>query len=178
MEALGMIETKGLVSAIEAADAMLKAANVALVSKTHVGGGLVAVMVRGDVAAAKAAIDAGSAAAARVGELVSVHVIPRPAEETKHIVGGLDSADGSDTPSCVSQTQPKPKRPWRERKTVDTDAPLADEYDEEQLNKRTVGALRSIARNTKGIAMTRKAILFAKKEDLIREILKIKGQVE
>ena len=178
MVALGMIETKGLVGAIEAADAMLKAANVALVSKTHVGGGLVAVMVRGDVAAAKAAVDAGSAAAARVGELVSVHVIPRPAEEIKYIVGGLDSADGSDTPPCVSQTQPEPKRPRRERKTVDTDAPLADEYDEEQLNKKTVGALRSIARNTKGIAMTRKAILFAKKEDLIREILKIKGQGE
>ena len=113
-----------------------------------------------------------------MGELVSVHVIPRPAEEIKYIVGGLDSADGSDTPPCVSQTQPEPKRPRRERKTVDTDAPLADEYDEEQLNKKTVGALRSIARNTKGIAMTRKAILFAKKEDLIREILKIKGQGE
>ena len=76
--ALGMIETKGLVAAIEAADAMVKAANVQLVGKEQVGGGLVTVLVRGDVGAVKAATDAGAAAAERVGELVSVHVIPRP----------------------------------------------------------------------------------------------------
>ncbi|HEY3364334.1 MAG TPA: ethanolamine utilization microcompartment protein EutM [Symbiobacteriaceae bacterium] len=76
--ALGMIETKGLVAAIEAADAMVKAANVHLIGKEHVGGGLVTVMVRGDVGAVKAATDAGAAAAQRVGELISVHVIPRP----------------------------------------------------------------------------------------------------
>jgi len=76
--ALGMIETKGLVAAIEAADAMVKAANVHLVGKEHVGGGLVTVLVRGDVGAVKAATDAGAAAAQRVGELISVHVIPRP----------------------------------------------------------------------------------------------------
>jgi len=76
--ALGMIETKGLVGAIEAADAMVKAANVTLTGKVLVGGGLVTVMVRGDVGAVKAATDAGAAAAERVGELISVHVIPRP----------------------------------------------------------------------------------------------------
>ena len=76
--ALGMVETKGLVGSIEAADAMVKAANVSLIGKVHVGGGLVTVMVRGDVGAVKAATDAGAAAAAKVGELVSVHVIPRP----------------------------------------------------------------------------------------------------
>ena len=73
-----MVETKGLVGAIEAADAMVKAANVQLVGKEQVGGGLVTVMVRGDVGAVKAATDAGAAAAQRVGELLSVHVIPRP----------------------------------------------------------------------------------------------------
>ena len=78
MEALGMIETKGLVGSIEAADAMVKAANVHLIGKEHVGGGLVTVMVRGDVGAVKAAVEAGGAAAKRVGELVSVHVIPVP----------------------------------------------------------------------------------------------------
>ncbi len=77
-EALGMVETKGLIGSIEAADAMVKAANVTLVGKENVGGGLVAVMVRGDVGAVKAATDAGAAAAERVGELISVHVIPRP----------------------------------------------------------------------------------------------------
>lgn len=76
--ALGLIETKGLVGAIEAADAMVKAANVKLIGKEKVGGGYVTVFVRGDVGAVKAATDAGAAAAERVGELVSVHVIPRP----------------------------------------------------------------------------------------------------
>mgnify|MGYP006374056139 FL=1 len=84
--ALGMIETKGLVAAIEAADAMVKAANVTLVGKEHIGGGLVTVMVRGDVGAVKAATDAGAAAAERVGELVSVHVIPRPHGEMEAIL--------------------------------------------------------------------------------------------
>ncbi|WP_312470182.1 ethanolamine utilization microcompartment protein EutM [Neobacillus sp.] len=85
-DALGMIETKGLVGAVEAADAMVKAANVNLVGKEHVGGGLVTVMVRGDVGAVKAATDAGAAAAQRVGELISVHVIPRPHAEVEIIL--------------------------------------------------------------------------------------------
>ena len=85
-QALGMVETKGLVGSIEAADAMVKAANVVLLGKEHVGGGLVTVMVRGDVGAVKAATDAGAAAAGRVGELVSVHVIPRPHSEVEMIL--------------------------------------------------------------------------------------------
>lgn len=85
-DALGMIETKGLVGAVEGADAMVKAANVYLIGKVHVGGGLVTVMVRGDVGAVKAAVDAGAAAAQRVGELVSVHVIPRPHMEVETIL--------------------------------------------------------------------------------------------
>ena len=84
--ALGMIETKGLVGAIEAADAMVKSANVQLIGKEQVGGGLVTVMVRGDVGAVKAATDDGSAAAEKVGELVSVHVIARPHMEVDAIL--------------------------------------------------------------------------------------------
>ena len=83
---LGMIETKGLVGAIEAADAMVKSANVQLVGKEQVGGGLVTVMVRGDVGAVKAATDAGAAAAEKVGELISVHVIARPQVEVDNIL--------------------------------------------------------------------------------------------
>ena len=83
LEALGMIETKGLVGSIEAADAMVKAANVVLFGKEYIGAGLVTVMVRGDVGAVKAATDAGAAAARRVGELISVHVIPRPHGEVE-----------------------------------------------------------------------------------------------
>ena len=93
MEALGMVETRGLVAAIEAADAMVKAANVSLIGKVHVGGGLVTVMVRGDVGAVKAATDAGAAAASRVGELVSVHVIPRPHPEVEYILPSLTQGD-------------------------------------------------------------------------------------
>ena len=89
-QALGMVETKGLVGSIEAADAMVKAANVRLIGKVHVGGGLVTVMVRGDVGAVKSATDAGAAAASRVGELVSVHVIPRPHEEVEYILPKLE----------------------------------------------------------------------------------------
>ena len=85
-QALGMIETRGLVASIEAADAMVQAANVTLIGKEHVGGGLVTVMVRGDVGAVKASVDAGAAAAERVGELVSIHVIPRPHEEVQVIL--------------------------------------------------------------------------------------------
>jgi ethanolamine utilization protein EutM len=84
--ALGMVETKGLVGSIEAADAMVKAANVTLIGSEYVGGGYVTVMVRGDVGAVKAATDAGAAAAKRVGELVSVHVIPRPHAEVESIL--------------------------------------------------------------------------------------------
>ncbi len=85
-EALGMIETKGLVGAIEAADAMVKAADVVLVGKENIGSGLVTVMVRGDVGAVKAAVDAGASAAKRVGDLVSVHIIPRPHEEVEVVL--------------------------------------------------------------------------------------------
>ncbi|MCB2830118.1 BMC domain-containing protein [Streptococcus dysgalactiae] len=85
-EALGMIETKGLVGSIEAADAMVKAANVSLIGKEHVGGGLVTILVRGDVGAVKAATDAGAAAAQRIGELLSVQVIPRPHMEVESIL--------------------------------------------------------------------------------------------
>ena len=86
MIALGMVETKGLVGAVEAADAMVKAANVTLIGSEYIGGGFVTVMVRGDVGAVKAATDAGAAAAKRVGELVSVHVIPRPHQALEMIL--------------------------------------------------------------------------------------------
>jgi len=85
-QALGMVETKGLVGAIEAADAMVKAANVTLLGKEKIGSGLVTVMVRGDVGAVKAAVEAGSAAAKRVGEVYSIHVIPSPHDDVEAIL--------------------------------------------------------------------------------------------
>jgi ethanolamine utilization protein EutM len=95
LEALGMVETKGLIGSIEAADAMVKAANVVLVGKEYIGAGYVTVMVRGDVGAVKAATDAGAAAARRVGELVSVHVIPRPHVEVEKILPKSKDAKAS-----------------------------------------------------------------------------------
>ena len=85
-EALGMVETRGLVASVEAADAMLKAANVTLVGTEKIGSGLVTVMVRGDVGDVKAATEAGSSAASRLGELVAVHVIPRPHNDVEKIL--------------------------------------------------------------------------------------------
>lgn len=96
-EALGMVETRGLVGAVEAADAMVKAAKVVLIGKEQVGGAYVTVLVRGDVGAVKAATDAGAAAARRVGELISVHVIPRPHEEVERILPPTPSDEDSGT---------------------------------------------------------------------------------
>ena len=89
MQALGMVETRGLVGSIEAADAMVKAANVTLIGKEHVGGGLVTVMVRGDVGAVKAAVEAGGAAGSRLGEIIATHVIPRPHTDVEKILPSL-----------------------------------------------------------------------------------------
>lgn len=117
--ALGMVETRGLVGAIEAADAMVKAANVQLVGKEQVGGGLVTVMVRGDVGAVKAATDAGAAAAEKVGELISVHVIPKPprrggrhpAPPQRRVQSGISHgpADGRGRPADVQRRDPGPR---------------------------------------------------------------------
>jgi microcompartment protein CcmL/EutN len=95
LEALGMIETKGFVGAVEAADAMVKAANVLLVGREYIGAGYVTVFVRGDVGAVKAATDAGAAAARRVGELISVHVIPRPHSELDRVLEASGTINGS-----------------------------------------------------------------------------------
>ena len=89
MEALGMVETRGLVAAIEAADAMVKAANVVLVGSEKIGSGLVSVMVRGDVGAVKAAVEAGSQAAASLGEIIATHVIPRPHADVEKLLPSI-----------------------------------------------------------------------------------------
>ena len=94
-EALGLVETRGLIGSVEAADAMVKAANVVLIGKEYIGAGYVTVMVRGDVGAVKAATDAGAAAARRVGELVSVHVIARPHQEVEKILPKVKDAKAS-----------------------------------------------------------------------------------
>ena len=186
MKALGMIETRGLVASIEAADAMVKAANVTLTCKEHVGGGLVTVMVRGDVGAVKAA------AAERVGELVSIHVIPRPHEELEGILS---------TPAPITPTPKPPKQPEVKRspgaapaakpeadRAPEKSAPVKKETEpgaaelklsdltDEVLEAMPVVKLRAAARNVGITNMTRKEIRFAKKEELVAAIREFRGQ--
>jgi len=108
MKAIGMVETRGFVGAVEAADAMVKAANVSLMGRENAGGGLVTVLVEGDVGAVKAAVDAGAAAAKRVGELYSVHVIPRPAEGVSEALPEVTKVKRATAKQAVKPVAPKP----------------------------------------------------------------------
>jgi len=151
MEALGMIEVYGYLAAVEALDSALKAAGISLIEVTKVTGGLVSVMVSGEVGAIKAATCAAAVAAARVGEVVSVHVIARPADEIDKIVG----------------TKNIEKLPDEIRQS-----PAADDMD-----KMTVANLRKVARELQLPNMTKQEIRFAKKQELINEIMKhLKGE--
>lgn len=191
MNALGMIETRGLVASIEAADAMVKAASVTLISKTHVGGGLVTVMVEGDVGAVKAATDAGAAAAERVGELISVHVIPRPAADVAHILDRRPEPKPEPEPEPPApEPEPEPEVPepepeeaahteeMKEEQPEEASAEKVDlsELTPEALGKMTVAKLRIVARELGTTGMSRRDIRFAKKEDLIERITKALGQ--
>lgn len=194
MDALGMIETRGLVGSIEAADAMLKAANVTLLNKTQVGGGLVTVMVRGDVGAVKAAVDAGAAAAERVGELIAVHVIPRPAAEVEGIldhpqkrpeppalevlpadtVASACSSEGAEDPLDEAGEATAGEASEEEEETFCFDV---SSLTDDELRKMTVSKLRAVARKLK-TGMSRKEIRFAKKEELIARIEAVREQEE
>ena len=199
MKALGMIETRGLVAAIEAADAMVKAANVTLTCKEQIGGGLVTVMVRGDVGAVKAATDAGAAAAERVGELISVHVIPRPHQELEPMLAGPDEKPGEpdtslktepeeETPEMPRETKEEPEVPQvteeskapqeterepeqetEEEPDTEEDSPM-EEYTGEILAGMSVVKLRDVARKLKVDNMSKKDIRFAKKQELLEKI--------
>lgn len=191
MNALGMIETRGLVASIEAADAMVKAASVTLISKTHVGGGLVTVMVEGDVGAVKAATDAGAAAAERVGELISIHVIPRPAADVAHILDRRPEPKPEPEPEPPApEPEPEPEVPEPEPEEAAHTEEMKEEQPEEAhaekidlseltpeaLGKMTVAKLRIVARELGTTGMSRRDIRFAKKEDLIERITKALGQ--
>ena len=191
MKALGMIETRGLVASIAAADAMVKAANVTLTCKERVGGGLVTVMVRGDVGAVKAAVDAGAAAAERVGELVSVHVIPRPHEELEGILTTpapvtptpkpprepeeAPPAPVSPPPVPQPEPQPDPEVPAEEEKAEEGEAVQLSDLTDEVLEAMPVVKLRSVDRSVGLDTMTRKEIRFAKKEELVAAIRAFRG---
>ncbi len=189
MKALGMIEVYGLVPAVEALDAALKAANVTLVNVTLVKGGLVSVLVTGDVGATKAAIDAAAAAAERVGQVISVHVIPRPASDIERMLGGDDMGWSPDPPAprdsgelshtpAEPEVLPEPEPDWdgmdHEEDSEEENAGAPDSSiiipSPEELADMTVVSLRVLARTIGVSSMTRREIRDAKKEDLIAAI--------
>ncbi|HUN67050.1 MAG TPA: BMC domain-containing protein [Bacteroidota bacterium] len=190
--ALGLIETRGLVGAIEAADAAVKAADVKLVGKERAEAGLITIKITGDVAAVRAAVDAGAAAAQRVGELVSVHVIPRPDDEVEILIHPAapakkerpaESEVQAEPPRQSARSEARPRRrpePVPETETeVPAEPPIqASDDDEEyrrQLEGLTVHALRHYARSVKGLPIFGRQISRANREELIEELLKVKS---
>lgn len=164
MQALGMIETRGLVASVEAADAMLKAADVTLQCKEYSGGGLVSVMVRGDVGAVKAATDAGAAAAERVGELVSVHVISRPHGDVETILDRVhpeETDEGPEGPGGGSDEEPMQSSESIDEK-LETSSVLLDE-----IGSKSIAELRNLARKLGIDTLTRKQIRSARKDVLV-----------
>jgi ethanolamine utilization protein EutM len=186
--ALGMIETKGLVAAIEAADAALKAANVKLISREKVKGGIINIKIVGDVAAVRSAVDAGTAAAARIGEVLFSHVIPSPSSELESFIFDLpkpeaekkEPAEESDSDTS-DQTESEEEDSVSEETADDGAAQLSIDYsilsteDTDYLNelqKLSVHELRKIAREIEGLAIRGRQISMANKTKLLEEIIK------
>jgi ethanolamine utilization protein EutM len=165
--ALGLIETRGFVGAVEAADAMVKTANVRLIGKEIVRDGLVTVEVIGEVAAVKAAVDAGVAAASRVGCVVSQHVIPRPIDDIEALLAGTPS-DDDDT---GRSHEPKPVGNGLQQANNAT-SPTVDTDFATKLEAMTVTELRTLARQTQGLALQGREISRANKEQLMQALLK------
>ena len=166
--ALGMIETRGLVGSIEAADVMVKTANVTLIGKEIVRDGLVTVMVIGEVAAVKAAVDAGAAAAARVGTLVSQHVIPRPIDDVEELLPHRPPRKRTEE-SQESEETSREKSPETE---LDFSAPEKSADQSAALDGMTVRELRTLARHTAGLSIRGREISRADKEELIDALLR------
>jgi len=194
--ALGLIETKGLVGAIEAADAMTKAAEVELIGKERTGGGLITVKIKGDVAAVRAAVDAGAAAAQRVGELLSVHVIPRPHDDTEILIFPLAPKiiKAPVLKKNIPASQKHTGKVIQTRKIVEEkiepmvapeepesaiSSPAVSMSDDEQtfrgqLDAMSVHELRRYARSVQGLTIFGRQISRANRDQLIDELMKVK----
>jgi len=193
--ALGLIETRGLIGAIEAADAAVKAADVELVGRERADAGLMTIKIKGDVAAVRAAVDAGAAAAQRVGELVSVHVIPRPDDETEILIypppSQTKEKPRDDAPAAAPRERRKRDQPSRVRdvespKEVEDEtaravsgesSPPVEMSDDEQTYRRQLEAmsvheLRRYARSVSGLSIFGRQISLANRDDLIEQLLK------
>lgn len=179
-QALGMIEVRGRLGAVEGLDASLKAANVSLVTMIKVGGALTTFFVEGDTGAVKAAVDAGAAAAERVSELKSVHVIPRPHPQVRKMLGDMvppTTPTGGAPKSAASLEKPAEAPAKAEvNKTAEPDVapeePAEDDGDK-ALEDMTVGDLRRKARGVEGFPLTKQEIKFAKKDELLEAFAKV-----
>ena len=168
--ALGMVETRGLIGSIEAADVMVKTANVHILNTEYIRNGLVTVKIVGEVAAVRAAVDAASAAAARVGQVVSVHVIPRPAAEIEAILH-RQQPSATVVEKHHKRTPQKSTGQIPEQSPSFVPSPDLDEY-RNQLEAMTVPQLRTVAREEGGLDIAGREISKANKEQLIFQLLK------
>ena len=173
MQALGMIEVYGYLTAVEALDSALKAANVSRLGVEKVRGGLVTVLVEGDVGAVKAAMDASAAAAERVGTVISVHVIPRPADDvTRMLKGGKEPEEPSEPE--ISSEPDTLSEPESEAVKAEEGEKAPQDVTVEEMQTMGVDALRRLARALEIKNMTRAEIRFAKKQELIQKITEFK----
>jgi ethanolamine utilization protein EutM len=176
--ALGMVETRGLVGSIEAADVMVKTANVHILGTEYIRNGMVTINIIGEVAAVKAAVDAASAAVARVGQLVSTHVIPSPAAEIESILKKIPTQAPKEKEQKPVEPKPakeKPPKPPSDQQTLFVASPDLDDY-RKQLDAMTVPQLRTVARKEGGLGIVGRQISKASKEQLIDELLKKRSE--
>lgn len=181
MHALGMIEVYGYLTAVEALDSALKAANVSRLGVEKVRGGLVTVLVEGDVGAVKAAMDASAAAAERVGTVISVHVIPRPADDVTRMLKGGKEPEEPTPPEPEKPSEPEISSEPDTLSEPESEAVKAEEGEKapqdvtvEEMQTMGVDALRRLARALEIKNMTRAEIRFAKKQELIQKITEFK----
>lgn len=181
MQALGMIEVYGYLTAVEALDSALKAANVSKLGVEKVRGGLVTVLVEGDVGAVKAAMDASAAAAERVGTVISVHVIPRPADDVTRMLKGGKEPEEPTPPEPEKPSEPEISSEPDTLSEPESEAVKAEEGEKapqdvtvEEMQTMGVDALRRLARALEIKNMTRAEIRFAKKQELIQKITEFK----
>ena len=181
MQALGMIEVYGYLTAVEALDSALKAANVSRLGVEKVRGGLVTVLVEGDVGAVKAAMDASAASAERVGTVISVHVIPRPADDVTRMLKGGKEPEEPTPPEPEKPSEPEISSEPDTLSEPESEAVKAEEGEKapqdvtvEEMQTMGVDALRRLARALEIKNMTRAEIRFAKKQELIQKITEFK----
>ncbi len=182
--ALGLVETRGLIGAIEAADAMAKTANIKLIGKERTDPAMITVKILGDTAAVRSAVEAGAAAAQRVGQLIAHHVIPRPADGLEDLVFAKTFLSDAEVAELLGTAIQSEKKEATKESLQETEEPAHADYEipevkdrtayRDQLQQLTVHQLRNYARGVQGLSIHGRQISVANKEELIAELLKAK----